>query len=1361
MKLPATASLATVLLVAGVLAAPAQAQAAHAAPVATRVGLQGVPVPAADKRAKPVHSCPAPSGLNRVQCSAEYLPGVGPQHDAGGNSTGTEGTAPLGYSPADLQSAYQLPSAAGGNGATVAVVEADDDPSIESDLAVYRSEYGLPPCTTASGCFRKVDENGGTNYPAPDPGFAQEIALDAEMVSAGCPNCHILLVEASSPTFTDLGTAVDTAVSLGAKYVVNTYGGSGEASEELQLDSYYNHPGVAMVAAAGAPIVGSNVNYPASSPYVTAVGGTTLTHSHSARGWAESAWAGTASGCSQFEPKPVFQTDTGCANRTVADVSAVADPDTGVAVYDSYEFSGWSVFGGTGVAASLVTAAYALAGPPAPGSYPNSYPYLQHTGLNDVTRGITGTGGCSPAYLCTAGKGFDGPTGLGTPAGVAAFTPGSYGTVRGTVVDAGTGQPLAGVRVTLGTVASAVTGTDGTYSLAAPVGTYPLSATDYGYATPHPVTVTVASAGAKVHNFSMAATQDVTVSGKITGDSGHGWPLYAQIAVAGVPGAPVYTNPFTGAYSIQLPAQATYQLQVTPVEGNYGTAKVAVPVGTGNKTEPIAVPVDAMACAAPGYRSTDQAPAQPFNSAGTPAGWTEATTSGNLTWSFSDPGHVGNRTGGAGGFAIADSAAAPDGQDDEAELVSPRYDLSSAATPTISFDTAATYNYGGEGSNEESVELSTDGGHTWALVWSENYQSIPATHVEIPIPQAAGHSNVRVTFGYSNLGASWWELDNVAVGQRTCSPVAGAAVAGQVTSSLTHAPLDGATVSAGADSAVTGNNPADPALPDGFYWLFAPGAGQPTLHAKAARYATATKTADVAATRITRTNFALGAGRLAAPQPLSDTLTSGTSATQAVTLHNTGSAPAHVRLSVDDSAPKGKPAWRQLAQLPVTNLPGEMAADPSTGKLYVATGQPGDSYVYDPLSNAWSPFTSPPDQFVEAASAFVDGELAVVGGAPTFGGSDPVTTVRLYNPATGTWTTGAGMPQAVMQPGVAVLGDDLYVIGGCTGLNACADGSISTVQRYDAAANTWTTVASYPLPAFDPACGALDGELYCTAGGWSSVSSSANAQTYVYDPAANVWSELRANPAPHLQSSAAVADGKLIVTGGYTYSSSSGEVSAGSVYAYSPGTGTWTELPQLPRAVEGLGSSCGLYALGWGLDAAGGLSPGLQKLSGYDQCATGPSWLTAAAPSLTVPAHGSATAKITLSATGLAAQPGTYTGQLTVATGTPFAAAPVDVTLTVQPPASWGQLSGTVSGQGCTGDPAPLAGASVQVDTPAQNYSLVTDASGNYSLWLPGGLGPITALYGDSGWRPATKTVTVMAGLTTTQNVTLVTTSHC
>lgn len=156
---------------------------------------------------------------------------------------------PFGYGPGDLRSAYQLP-ADGGAGQTVAIVDAQDDPSAESDLAVYRQQYGLPPCTTANGCFRKVDQRGGTSYPAGDPNWAGEISLDLDMVSAIAPQAHILLVEADAPDGDELGTAVDTAVALGAKYVSNSYGGFEDPSE-AQLDAHFNHPGVAVVASSG------------------------------------------------------------------------------------------------------------------------------------------------------------------------------------------------------------------------------------------------------------------------------------------------------------------------------------------------------------------------------------------------------------------------------------------------------------------------------------------------------------------------------------------------------------------------------------------------------------------------------------------------------------------------------------------------------------------------------------------------------------------------------------------------------------------------------------------------------------------------------------------------------------------------------------------------------------------------------------------------------------------------------------------------------------------------------------------------------------------------------------------------------
>ncbi|MFC4034363.1 S8 family serine peptidase [Streptomyces polygonati] len=331
-------------------------------------------------------------------------------------STGSVGpaAAPAGYGPADLHSAYALPTT-GGAGATVAIVDAYDDPDAEADLKTYRLAFGLPACTTANGCFRKIGQNGP--LPGPDAGWAEEIALDLDMVSAICPQCRILLVEANSASVANLGASVNTAVSLGAKYVSNSYGG-GESSADPSYDSaYFNHPGVAITASSGDGSAG--VEYPAASRYVTAVGGTTLIRSKLPRGWSETAWYGTGSGCSSYDAKPVWQTDPLCARRTVSDVAAVADPDTGVAVYGTYGGDpGWEVFGGTSVSAPIIAAVYALAGVPSAGSSPASFPYAHPGALNDV---VSGSNGSCGTYLCNAGPGYDGPTGLGTPNGVTAF----------------------------------------------------------------------------------------------------------------------------------------------------------------------------------------------------------------------------------------------------------------------------------------------------------------------------------------------------------------------------------------------------------------------------------------------------------------------------------------------------------------------------------------------------------------------------------------------------------------------------------------------------------------------------------------------------------------------------------------------------------------------------------------------------------------------------------------------------------------------------------------------------------------------------------------------------------------------------
>jgi subtilase family serine protease len=316
------------------------------------------------------------------------------------------------YGPADLRAAYALPSTSGGAGQTVAIVDAYNDATVASDLTKYRSTYGLPACTTANLCFKKVNEAGSATgpFPANNAGWAQEISLDVDMVSAVCPKCHILLVEASTASFTDLAASVDTAARLGARTISNSYGG-GEFSGEVAAQSHYNHPGVMITASSGDS--GYGPQFPAASQFVTAVGGTSLTHNGAT--WAESVWAGAGSGCSAFMPKPAWQKNTGCPRRTIADVSAVADPNTGVIVVYS---GGFYVFGGTSVSSPIIAAVYALAGNAALLHY-GSNPYSHTAALHDVTTGSNGT--CAPAYLCHGVAGYDGPSGLGTPKGAGAF----------------------------------------------------------------------------------------------------------------------------------------------------------------------------------------------------------------------------------------------------------------------------------------------------------------------------------------------------------------------------------------------------------------------------------------------------------------------------------------------------------------------------------------------------------------------------------------------------------------------------------------------------------------------------------------------------------------------------------------------------------------------------------------------------------------------------------------------------------------------------------------------------------------------------------------------------------------------------
>jgi hypothetical protein len=368
-------------------------------------------------------ACPAASPREE-RCFAWYAP----QTSVNAALADGQPAKPTGWGARSLESAYKLPVSADSS-STVAVVDAFSTPKLAAEVAAYRHQYGLPACTTASGCLRIVNQAGKASPLPPSGvpyGWDVETSLDVEMVSAACPTCHILVVEAKDPEISDLAAAQDTAVKLGAQVVSNSYGAQ-ESGYSQTFAGDYDHPGHTIVAASGDYDFGV-ANFPANQASVIAVGGTELRRADNARGWSETVWntdevAGTASGCSAYVTKPAWQHDSHCLMRTLNDVSAVA---AGVPVYDVSQ-GGWLTIAGTSIAAPLIAGVYGLAGNGATTS--PALLYAHATDLFDVTSGsnvavflktVIGPV-CGGDYLCTAKRGYDAPTGLGTPDGIGAF----------------------------------------------------------------------------------------------------------------------------------------------------------------------------------------------------------------------------------------------------------------------------------------------------------------------------------------------------------------------------------------------------------------------------------------------------------------------------------------------------------------------------------------------------------------------------------------------------------------------------------------------------------------------------------------------------------------------------------------------------------------------------------------------------------------------------------------------------------------------------------------------------------------------------------------------------------------------------
>jgi hypothetical protein len=367
----------------------------------------------------------------------------------GAAPTVSEKTPIPGYlTPQRLHDAYALPNESEASALqTVAVVDAYDDPTAEADLDVYDKQFGLPACTKANGCFRKLNQDGQTSPLPPKEGeWAGEISIDVQMAHAICQTCRVLLVEANNESFTSLGTAVNAAVAAGATVISNSYGAPERSPSSVKLAAkYFDHPGVVITASSGdcgylntaCGGLKDAAEFPAGSPNVIAVGGTSLKEVKKA--WTSTTWDEGGSGCSLIFSAAPWQSAapnfsaTGCASgRSVADVSAIGDPNTGVDVYDSTPEgngnpTGWGVWGGTSVSAPILAAEFALAGGAQAVPYPAATLYA-HLGdpsaLYDVISGKNGT--CAGASSCQAIVGYDGPTGVGSPLGLSAFyTPGT------------------------------------------------------------------------------------------------------------------------------------------------------------------------------------------------------------------------------------------------------------------------------------------------------------------------------------------------------------------------------------------------------------------------------------------------------------------------------------------------------------------------------------------------------------------------------------------------------------------------------------------------------------------------------------------------------------------------------------------------------------------------------------------------------------------------------------------------------------------------------------------------------------------------------------------------------------------------
>jgi N-acetylneuraminic acid mutarotase len=806
-------------------------------------------------------------------------------------------------------------------------------------------------------------------------------------------------------------------------------------------------------------------------------------------------------------------------------------------------------------------------------------------------------------------------------------TKGPAGTLSGTVTDASTNQPIAGAQVNT-SLGSTITDANGNYKLTLPVGTYDVTYAKFGYATNTQSGVSITDGNSTTVNVALQPSPSVTVSGTVTDGSGHGWPLYTRIDVAGDPNGPFFTDPITGQYSIQLPANASYDVTFSSQLSGYQLVQQTIAVGGGAMTQNVTIPVTPD-CSAPGY------------SQGTP-----------------------------------------------------------------------------------------------------------------------------------------------------CVVIPGGLVEGNVSDLTTGNALNNATVQSNdnpADKATTFAVPADPKNPGGFYYLFSSLTGSHPFTASASQHSNVTETVNVAGNSTVRQDFKLGAGHLViTPTSISSTQVLGTTTTQTLSFQNTGNGAAHVQLNEQsgsfqilseegsplhtvqlqnkaspaqngahanaapvNAGPPAQPTWSQIANYPISVM--DNSADFLSGKEYSVGGLDGNfnlqnsGYVYDPSQNTWTQIANMPVGRQKPGVVALNGKLYVTGGWDVNG--TPIAETDVYDPASNTWSTVAPNPSPTAAPGVATANGKIYFIGGCA--DAFCTPS-SNVEVYDPASNSWSSAANYPTPNSWEGCGGISGKVYC-AGGTNNGTSLTSAN--VYDPTSDSWSPIANLPIDLWGGVAGAPSGTLVLSSGVT---NQGFTITNQGFSYDPSSNTWSAIPNAQFPVYRAGGGCGYYKIG---GSTGGFAPSANSelLSGLTQCGfTDVPWLDENPSTFDVPTGGTVNVTITLSATTAdqVTQPGTYTAQLVVTSNTPQTFNPMDVTMNVTPPKSWGKIDGVVSGQNCTNKTSPLR-AVVFADGKGYHFTLPTDKNGNYAFWAPAGASPFTMTASANGWIPQTTKANIRGGKTTTVNFTL------